>query len=84
MNLRKKMNHRTTIHFQGNAILRKLLPSLESSKGGLKPAGEGGSTTSISAEHLSELQRIMTSHKGTIHKSRRQKRQTGKANIRFQ
>ncbi len=28
MNLRKKMNQRTTMNFQGNAILRKLLPSL--------------------------------------------------------
>ena len=62
MNLRKKLNLRTTIHFQGNAILRKLLPSLEATKGGLGPSADG-SGSSIPAEHLSELQRIMTSHK---------------------
>lgn len=55
MHLRKKMNQRTTMNFQGNAILRKLLPSLEASK--------GGSSTELASEHLHELQRIMTSHK---------------------
>lgn len=62
MNLRKKINLRTTMNFQGNATLRKLLPGLEAAKGGLGASGEG-STNSMVTEHLGELQRIMASHK---------------------
>ena len=61
MNLRKKMSQRTTMNFQGNTILRKLLPTLESSKGGLALGSEGGNI--IATEHLNELNRIMSSHK---------------------
>ena len=57
MNLRKKMNLRTSLNFQGKAILGKLLPSLEVAKLG------STSGRSLSQEHLSELQRIITSHK---------------------
>ncbi len=41
MTLRKKMNERTKIDFQGNAVLRKLLPGLEASRGGLTTISEG-------------------------------------------
>ena len=41
---------------QGNAVLRKLLPGLEGSHGGL-------STHNKVSSHLSELQRIATSYK---------------------
>ena len=61
MNIRKKMNQRTTMNFQGNAILRKLLPGLESTKGGLNLQTEG--SNAIATEHMNELQRIMSSHK---------------------
>lgn len=54
------MNQRTTMNFQGNAILRKLLPSLEATKGGLALPGD---SNPVAAEHLTELQRIMCSHK---------------------
>ena len=59
MTLRKKLCMRTTtMNFQGNAVLRKLLPGLEASHGGL--SSEHKISTS---SHLSELQRIITSHK---------------------
>ena len=61
MNLRKTMNQRTTMDFGGNTVLRKLLPNLEGTKGGLSLSPEGTST--IATEHLNELNRIMTSHK---------------------
>ena len=61
MNLRKTMNQRTTMDFGGNTVLRKLLPNLEATKGGLSLSTEG--TSSIATEHLNELNRIMTSHK---------------------
>ena len=61
MNLRKTMNQRTTMDFGGNTVLRKLLPNLEATKGGLSLSAEG--TSSIATEHLNELNRIMTSHK---------------------
>ena len=51
------MNLRTSLNFQGKAILGKLLPSLEVAKLGSTPG------RSLSQEHLSELQRIITSHK---------------------
>ena len=57
MNLRRKANLRTSLNFQGKAILAKLLPGLESAR--LTTASSRG----ISQEHLSELQRIITSHK---------------------
>ena len=65
MNLRKKMNLRTTMNFQGNAVLRKLLPNIEASKGGLHLNGDGGGSTAnlLASEHLNELQRIMASYK---------------------
>merc|ERR1740123_2357764 len=55
------MNQRTTMDFGGNTVLRKLLPNLEATKGGLSLNVE--SSTSIATEHLNELQRIITSHK---------------------
>ena len=59
MNLRKKLCMRTTtMNFQGNAVLRKLLPGLELSHGGLSSEHK-----LPNADHLSELQRIVTSHK---------------------
>ena len=59
MNLRKKLCQKTTtMNFQGNAVLRKLLPGLELSHGGLSSEHR-----LPNAEHLSELQRIVTSHK---------------------
>ena len=59
MNLRKKLCMRTTtMNFQGNAVLRKLLPGLELSHGGLSSEHR-----LPNADHLSELQRIVTSHK---------------------
>ena len=61
MNLRKTMNQRTTMDFGGNTVLRKLLPNLEATKGGLSLSAEG--TSSIATEHRDELNRIMTSHK---------------------
>ena len=48
----------TTMNFQGNAVLRKLLPGLELSHGGLSSEHK-----LPNADHLSELQRIVTSHK---------------------
>ena len=48
----------TTMNFQGNAVLRKLLPGLELSHGGLSSEHR-----LPNADHLSELQRIVTSHK---------------------
>ena len=57
MNLRRKAHLRTSLNFQGKAILAKLLPGLEAAK--LSTASSRG----ISQEHLSELQRIITSHK---------------------
>ena len=63
MNLRKKMSLRTTMNFQGNAVLRKLLPSIEvAAKGGLSLNSEANGSF-LASEHLNELQRIMTSHK---------------------
>lgn len=62
MYLRKKINQRTTMNFQGNAVLRKLLPNLEATKGGLGLPTEGSANPGASG-HLNELQRIMTSHK---------------------
>ena len=46
------------MNFQGNAVLRKLLPGLELSHGGLSSEHR-----LPNADHLSELQRIVTSHK---------------------
>ena len=62
MNLRKKMNLRTTMNFQGNSVLRKLLPNIEASRGGLHANAEGNGNL-LTSEHLNELQRIMTSYK---------------------
>ena len=58
MNLRRKINLRTSLNFQGKAILSKLLPGLETARLGNSNHGRG-----LSQEHLSELQRIMSSHK---------------------
>ena len=63
MNLRKRMNLRTTMNFQGNAVLRKLLPNIEATKGGLSMNTEVNGGSFLASEHLNELQRIMTSHK---------------------
>ncbi len=59
MNLRKKLCVRTTtLNFQDNAVLCKLLPGLELSHGGLS-----SDHRLPNADHLSEWQRIVTSHK---------------------
>ena len=55
---KKKLNSRTTMNFKGNSVLKKLMPSLELSRGGLSAAGRN-----ITADHLSELNRISMSHK---------------------
>ena len=60
MNLRKKANLRTSLNFQGKAVLTKLLPGLEAARLNTN-SGRG-----LSQEHLSELQRIMASHKVLI------------------
>ena len=51
------------MNFKGNAVLRKLMPSLELSRGGLSAEGRN-----ITADHLSELNRISMSHKVDMHK----------------
>ena len=58
MNLRRKINLRTSLNFQGKAVLTKLLPGLESARLNTTSHGRG-----LTQEHLSELQRIMSSHK---------------------
>ena len=59
MTLRKKLCSRTTtMNFLGNAVLRKLLPGLEASHRGLSTQNQISTPS-----HLSELQRIVTSHK---------------------
>ena len=45
------------MNFQGSAILKKLLPTLEESRGGLNES------KNIAADHLAELSRICASHK---------------------
>ena len=57
------MSLRTTMNFQGNAVLRKLLPSIEATKGGLTMNTAEANGSFLASEHLNELQRIMTSHK---------------------
>ena len=56
-NLRKRMKLTTPINFGGSGVLRKLLPSLEASRGGLT----GG--RNMTTDHLTELKRISASHK---------------------
>ena len=58
MNLRKRMSLRTSLNFQGKSVLTKLLPGLEAAR--VTNSGHGRGLTQ---EHLSELQRIMASHK---------------------
>lgn len=57
MHLRKKMGLRTTMNFQGNSILKKMLPGLESRRGGL--ADDGVTTVTDGTE----LDRVSKSHK---------------------
>ena len=57
MNLRKKINMRTSLNFQGKAVLAKLLPGLEAARLSPSPG------RALGQEHLAELQRIMASHK---------------------
>ena len=59
MNLRKKICMRTTsIDFQGSSVLRKLLPGLETSRGGLSSEYKFSNS-----DHFAEFQKIATSHK---------------------
>ena len=58
MNMRRKINLRTSLNFQGKAVLTKLLPGLESARLNSSNHGRG-----LNQEHLSELQRIISSHK---------------------
>lgn len=57
MQMRPKQG--TVLNFPGNAVLRKLLPGLEASHGGLSEVRSGN----IASDHLKELSRICTSHK---------------------
>ena len=60
MNLRNKICMRTTtMNFKGSAVLRKLLPGLEASRGGLSSDHEYSNTD----HHLAELERIAASYK---------------------
>lgn len=62
MNLRKNFCVRpTTMNFLGTAVLRKLLPGLEASHGGMSRLAMNN------GDHLSELQRIAASHKVCLH-----------------
>ncbi|XP_040568935.2 coiled-coil and C2 domain-containing protein 2A [Lepeophtheirus salmonis] len=56
MSLRPKL--RTSMNFHGNAVLRKLLPGLEASRG-----GSAKERKNFLSDHLSELQRISASYK---------------------
>merc|ERR1711862_170221 len=54
MHLRKKAGLRTTMNFQGNSILKKLLPGLELRRGGLAddlPSQDGTDLDRISKSH---------------------------------
>ncbi len=67
MHLRKKMGLRTTMNFQGNSVLKKLLPGLEARRGGL--ADEGGGLAPVSDG--TELDRLSKSHKvGVLNETR--------------
>ena len=57
MNLRRKIGLRTSLNFQGKSVLAKLLPGLEAARA-TSSQGRG-----LTQDHLSELQRIMSSHK---------------------
>ena len=57
MNLRRKISLRTSLNFQGKSVLAKLLPGLETARAA-HAQGRG-----LTQDHLSELQRIMSSHK---------------------
>ncbi len=65
--MRLRRRQRTTINFNGTAVLRKLLSGLEQTRGGLDPAVEGGKKWSLAAEHLSQLARLNSAYKVSLY-----------------